>query len=273
MRYWRLTRAPGVPIARPLDELHAELVAHLEEAVRVRLVSDVPLGAFLSGGIDSSAVVAMMARAGGGRVKTFSIGFAAKEYDETRYARMVAQRYGTDHEEQVVEPDAVAVVPRLVWHYGEPFADPSAVPTWYVAELARRRSHGGADRRWRRRMLSRLWPIPGDALSRPPRPAATLGPRAAGPAARRSPPAAAAAIKAAPDPRRASGAAELAGPALRPNDRVLCRPRQTRGLWRGDAHAPRSLRRRSVRSLFRRGGKPGRRRQPAPIFTPIFPTI
>ncbi len=139
VRYWRLTRAPGVPRSRPLHELRAELVAHLEEAVRVRLVSDVPLGAFLSGGIDSSAVVAMMARAGGGRVKTFSIGFAAKEYDETRYARMVAQRYGTDHEEQVVEPDAVAVVPRLVWHYGEPFADPSAVPTWYVAELARRR--------------------------------------------------------------------------------------------------------------------------------------
>jgi asparagine synthase (glutamine-hydrolysing) len=138
-RYWRLPCAPAVPVARPLPELRAELVAHLEEAVRLRLVSDVPLGAFLSGGIDSSAVVAMMARAGGGRVKTFSIGFTAKEYDETRYARMVAQRYGTDHEEQVVEPDAVAVAPRLVWHYGEPFADPSAIPTWYVAELARRR--------------------------------------------------------------------------------------------------------------------------------------
>ena len=92
-----------------------------------------PLGAFLSGGIDSSAVVAMMARAGGGRVKTFSIGFAAAEYDETRYARMVAERYGTEHEEFVVEPDAVAVLPRLVWHYGEPFADPSAVPTYYVS--------------------------------------------------------------------------------------------------------------------------------------------
>ncbi len=81
----------------------------------------------------------MMARAGGGRVKTFSIGFAAKGYDETRFARIVAQRYGTDHEEHIIEPDAVAVLPRLVWHYGEPFADPSAIPTWYVAELARRR--------------------------------------------------------------------------------------------------------------------------------------
>jgi asparagine synthase (glutamine-hydrolysing) len=138
-RYWRLPapRSPASP--RSVAELRLELAARVEEAVRLRLVADVPLGAFLSGGIDSSAVVAMMARAGGGRVKTFSIGFAAKEYDEVRYARMVAERYGTDHEEYVVEPDAVAVLPRLVWHYGEPFADPSAIPTYYVAELARRK--------------------------------------------------------------------------------------------------------------------------------------
>jgi asparagine synthase (glutamine-hydrolysing) len=83
-------------------------------------------------------VVAMMARVGGGRVKTFTIGFSAKAYDETRYARMVAERYGTDPEELVVEPDSVAVLPRLIWHYGEPFADPSAVPTYYVAQMARR---------------------------------------------------------------------------------------------------------------------------------------
>jgi len=106
--------------------------------VRRRLVSDVPLGAFLSGGVDSSAVVAMMARVGCGPVKTFSIGFSEQGYDETRYARMVAERYATDHRELVVEPDAVAVLPRLVWHYGEPFADPSAIPTYYLAELARR---------------------------------------------------------------------------------------------------------------------------------------
>src|SRR4029077_16672735 len=111
----------------------------LEEAVRLRLMSDVPLGAFLSGGVDSSAVVAMMARAGGGKVKTFSIGFSAKEYDETRYARLVAGRYGTDHEELVVEPDAVKILPRLVWHSGAPFSDPSAIPTYYVSEMARRK--------------------------------------------------------------------------------------------------------------------------------------
>ena len=139
VRYWRLP-APRIGAPSPrADDLRQELVERLDQAVRLRLVSDVPLGAFLSGGIDSSAVVAMMARAGGGRVKTFTIGFSATEYDETRYARMVAERYGTDHEELVVEPDAVKVLPRLVWHYGEPFADPSAIPTYYVSEMARRK--------------------------------------------------------------------------------------------------------------------------------------
>jgi asparagine synthase (glutamine-hydrolysing) len=137
--YWRLPEPRPENRKKPAAELEAELVARLEEAVRLRLVSDVPLGAFLSGGVDSSAVVATMARVGGGRVKTFTIGFSAKAYDETRYARMVAERYGTEHEEFVVEPDSIAVLPRLIWHYGEPFADPSAVPTYYVAQLARRR--------------------------------------------------------------------------------------------------------------------------------------
>jgi asparagine synthase (glutamine-hydrolysing) len=139
VRYWRLPGPRGARRHRRAAELRRELVAQLEEAVRLRLISDVPLGAFLSGGVDSSAVVAIMARVGGGRVKTFSIGFSAKEYDETRYARMVAQRYATDHEELVVEPDAIAVLPQLIWHYGEPFADPSAIPTYYVSEMARRK--------------------------------------------------------------------------------------------------------------------------------------
>jgi asparagine synthase (glutamine-hydrolysing) len=139
VRYWRLPE-PGAALRPPAAaQLREELVARLEAAVRRRLVADVPLGGFLSGGVDSSSVVAMMARVGEGRVKTFSIGFSAKEYDETRYARLVAERYATDHEEFVVEPDAVAVLPRLVWHYGEPFADPSAIPTYYLSEMARRR--------------------------------------------------------------------------------------------------------------------------------------
>ncbi len=139
VRYWRLPEPRAARQRRSTAELRRELVARIEEAVRLRMVSDVPLGAFLSGGVNSSAVVAMMARVGGGTVKTFSIGFSAKEYDETRYARMVAERYSTDHEELVVEPDAVSVLPRLVWHYGEPFADPSAIPTYYVSEMARRK--------------------------------------------------------------------------------------------------------------------------------------
>jgi asparagine synthase (glutamine-hydrolysing) len=139
VRYWRLPGPRRAPRHRRAAELRRELVAELEEAVRLRLISDVPLGAFLSGGVDSSAVVATMARVGGGRVKTFSIGFSAKEYDETRYARMVAERYATDHEEFIVEPDAIAVLPQLIWHYGEPFADPSAIPTYYVSQMARRK--------------------------------------------------------------------------------------------------------------------------------------
>jgi asparagine synthase (glutamine-hydrolysing) len=139
IRYWRLPEPRTAGRRASAAALREELIARLEEAVRLRLIADVPLGAFLSGGVDSSAVVAMMARVGGGRVKTFSIGFSAKEYDETRYARMVAERYATDHEEMVVEPDAVAVLPRLIWHYGEPFADPSAIPTYYVSEMARRK--------------------------------------------------------------------------------------------------------------------------------------
>src|SRR5215469_1350045 len=137
VRYWSLPEIGGSRQLRPVEELRRELRARLEEAVRLRLVSDVPLGAFLSGGIDSSAVVATMARVGCGRVKTFSIGFSEQGYDETRYARMVAERYATNHHEFVVKPDAVAVLPRLIWHYGEPFADPSAIPTYYLAELAR----------------------------------------------------------------------------------------------------------------------------------------
>jgi len=136
-RYWRLP-APR-PHHRKIDinEAVEQLVDRLDEAVRIRLISDVPLGAFLSGGVDSSAVVAMMARHSPGRVKTFSIGFENDEYDETRYARMVAERYGTEHHEFIVKPDAIEILPKLVYHYNEPFADPSAVPTFYLAKLAR----------------------------------------------------------------------------------------------------------------------------------------
>ncbi|PYR33328.1 MAG: asparagine synthase (glutamine-hydrolyzing), partial [Acidobacteria bacterium] len=110
----------------------------LSDAVRSHLVSDVPLGAFLSGGVDSSLVVGLMAEASATRVKTFSIGFDEPAFDELEHARRVAQHFGTDHHEFVVKPDAIGILDRLVWHFDEPFADSSAIPTWYVSEMARR---------------------------------------------------------------------------------------------------------------------------------------
>jgi asparagine synthase (glutamine-hydrolysing) len=135
VRYWRLRRDRKA--VRSEDDWCHEIVERLEEAVRLRMTSDVPLGAFLSGGVDSSAVVALMSRAGVGRVKTFSIGFEEREYDELKYARAVADRFGTEHHEFVVRPDAAAILPKLAWHYDEPFGDSSAVPTYYVAQMTR----------------------------------------------------------------------------------------------------------------------------------------
>jgi len=114
-----------------------DLLEHLRDAVRSHLVSDVPLGAFLSGGIDSSLVVALMAEASSQPVKTFSIGFDEPAFDELEAARMMATHIGAEHHEFVVRPDALAIVDRIVAHFDEPFADPSAIPTWYVSQLAR----------------------------------------------------------------------------------------------------------------------------------------
>lgn len=136
-RYWQLAYGPKLAV----DEREAEeaVLAKLREAVRLRLISDVPLGAFLSGGVDSSVVVALMCELGGqgGRVKTFSIGFDEAEFNELPYARLVAQHYGTEHHEFVVRPEAHQILPELVWQYGEPFADSSAIPTWYLSRLTR----------------------------------------------------------------------------------------------------------------------------------------
>jgi asparagine synthase (glutamine-hydrolysing) len=134
-RYWRLRYGPKIRISEP--EAVLEVRRRLTEAVRLRLVSDVPIGALLSGGLDSSAVVALMAQQSSGRIKTFSIGFDDATYNELPYARAVAARCDTDHHESVVHPDAIAVLPKLAWHYGEPFADSSALPTFYVSHLAR----------------------------------------------------------------------------------------------------------------------------------------
>lgn len=122
---------PAADYARQLREL-------LTSSVQMRLMSEVPLGAFLSGGVDSTIIVGLMQKLSAEPVRTFSIGFPVAEYDETRYARLVAERLGTIHEEFRVEPDALDVLPKLVWHYDEPFADSSAIPTWYVSQLTRR---------------------------------------------------------------------------------------------------------------------------------------
>jgi asparagine synthase (glutamine-hydrolysing) len=109
------------------------------DAVRARLVSDVPLGAFLSGGIDSATVVGLMSRLVDAPVKTFSIGFDEETYDELRYARIAARAFGTDHHEEILSPRAADLVERLLEHFDEPFGDPSALPTWLVSQVARRR--------------------------------------------------------------------------------------------------------------------------------------
>jgi len=120
------------------DEAVDQLRDVLADAVRSHLISDVPLGAFLSGGVDSSLVVGLMAEASSARVKTFSIGFDEPAFDELEHARRVARYFGTDHHELVVRPDAVTILDRLITHFDEPFADTSAIPTWYVSEMARR---------------------------------------------------------------------------------------------------------------------------------------
>jgi asparagine synthase (glutamine-hydrolysing) len=135
-RYWRLDYSQKTEA--PLPELEEELRSQVAAAVRRRMIADVPLGALLSGGVDSAIVVSEMAAAAPQRVKTFSIGFAQEEYNELPLARLTAERFGTDHEEFTVEPDAIEIVPKLIRHYGEPFADSSAIPSFYLAELTRR---------------------------------------------------------------------------------------------------------------------------------------
>lgn len=133
--YWQ----PDFADERPFSEHEAiERVRELlTSAVQTRLQSEVPLGAFLSGGIDSSLIVALMQQQSQSAVKTFTIGFPIKEYDESPYAERVAKHLGTEHQTLRVDPDAVQILPKLAYHYDEPFGDSSAVPTWYVSQLTR----------------------------------------------------------------------------------------------------------------------------------------
>ncbi|MEM8883292.1 MAG: asparagine synthase (glutamine-hydrolyzing) [Planctomycetota bacterium] len=133
--YWSLSYDEE-PITDDVEEAAELLEERLRESVRAHLLSDVPVGAFLSGGLDSSAIVALMAQEGARGFPTFSIGFDEQKFNELPYAREVADKWGTEHHEMIVRPDATEILDKLVFHLDEPFADASALPTWYVSELA-----------------------------------------------------------------------------------------------------------------------------------------
>ncbi len=134
-RYWKKPAAS--PMTGSVDDIATELRELMAKAVKRRLVSDVPLGAFLSGGIDSSTVVALMATQTSRPVKTFSIGFPDADYSEVKYARLVAERYHTDHHEMIVSPAMMDVVGETVRHHGEPFADSSSIATYYLSKMTK----------------------------------------------------------------------------------------------------------------------------------------
>src|SRR4029453_12571163 len=135
-QYWEIGTAE--PFRGTAGEAAHALESVLADAVESHMVSDVPLGAFLSGGVDSSILVGLMAEASSRPVKTFSIGFDEPQFDELEHARTVAKHFDTEHHEFVVRPDGLSILDRLVDHFDEPFADSSAIPTWYVSEIARR---------------------------------------------------------------------------------------------------------------------------------------
>ena len=137
-QYWDIKFQPEEGIS---EKIWCErLIEKFTEAVKIRMDGDVPIGAFLSGGVDSSAVVALMSRLSDSPVKTSSIGFEEQKFNELPYARMMAQKYKTDHRESVIRTDAVSVLEKLVWYYDEPFGDSSSIPTYYASQLIRERT-------------------------------------------------------------------------------------------------------------------------------------
>ncbi|PIV39140.1 MAG: asparagine synthase (glutamine-hydrolyzing) [Candidatus Omnitrophica bacterium CG02_land_8_20_14_3_00__42_8] len=134
-RYWNLDYSQKLDLKE--EEICERVFDLLKESTKIRLISDVPLGAFLSGGIDSSAIVAVMAQLMSMPVKTFSIGFSDASFNETDFARDISKKFGTDHKEFIIKPDALEVLPQLIRHFGEPYADSSAIPTYYLSKMTR----------------------------------------------------------------------------------------------------------------------------------------
>lgn len=132
--YWSL---PSLGSTLALADATVKIRETLEDSVRLRLQSDVPLGVFLSGGVDSSLIASIAQRMTSDPIETFSIGFQESEYDESRYSKMVAEHLGTKHQAFVVQPDAIKILPNLVHHFDQPFADSSAIPTWYLSRMTR----------------------------------------------------------------------------------------------------------------------------------------
>lgn len=170
-RYWDLAYQPKLQVS--FEEAKDKVRELLTESVRLRMISDVPLGAFLSGGVDSSIIVGIMAQLSSRPVKTFSIGFREAEFNELDHARRIAEKWGTEHHEFIVEPDAVSILPKLVRHYGEPYADSSSVPTYYVSQVTRKHvtvalngdggdeAFLGYERYWANHIADRLKMLPG----------------------------------------------------------------------------------------------------------------
>ncbi|MEJ7861505.1 MAG: asparagine synthase (glutamine-hydrolyzing) [Pyrinomonadaceae bacterium] len=170
-RYWLPDFSKKIKISQA--EAEAETMRILRESTRLRMISEVPLGAFLSGGVDSSTVVALMAEESSQPIKTFSIGFEEEDFSELKYAKLVAEHIGAEHHEFIVKPDALDVLPKLVEHYGEPYADSSAIATYYVARETRRHvtvalngdggdeSFAGYERYFAMRLAEKYHKIPG----------------------------------------------------------------------------------------------------------------